>query len=151
MSCLDSCFILGSVFDLHINIMRNWCPFAIEGCVLSYLSLPILIQTHLFGNMQARSAWRAIILLLISHKHRNQAQNCAAHITRLAVCQPVDHMWRANTSCAYDHELPVTVFFHKMMPTYSITHSRSTYFESSSFNIPASLSCGEVYVSVSKF
>ena len=61
MSCLDSCFILGSAFDLYINIMRNWCPFAIEGCVLSYLSLPILIQTCLIGNVQARSAWRAII------------------------------------------------------------------------------------------
>ena len=64
MSCLDSCFILGSAFDLYINIMRNWCPFAIEGCVLSYLSSPILIQTCLIGNMQARSAQRAIILYI---------------------------------------------------------------------------------------
>ena len=47
MSCLDSCFILDSAFGLYINIMRNWCPFAIEGCVLSYLSSPILIQTRL--------------------------------------------------------------------------------------------------------
>ena len=61
MSCLDSCFILGSAFDLYINIMRNWCPFAIEGCVLSYLSSPILIQTCLIGNLRARAARRAII------------------------------------------------------------------------------------------
>ena len=68
--------ISGSAFDLYINIMRNWCPFVDEGCVLLYLSLPIFIQNHLIGNMRARSAQRVIILFYIIAIESQNWQSC---------------------------------------------------------------------------